>query len=136
MHGDLSALDDAAVHADAGPEWLAVEEERVGLRQEVLQGILGVDAALDGVAALAEVGLRPRQWLAGSHAQLGVDQIDAGHHLGHRVLDLKPGIHLEEVEPGLVALALEQELHRAGVAIADRARRGDGRLADPLAHGR
>ncbi len=43
-------------------------------------------------------------------------QIEAGHHLGDRMLDLQPRVHLEEIE---AAVLVEQELDRAGVGVAD-----------------
>ena len=46
----------------------------------------------------ADLLLAQRQRLAGGDAQLPLDQIEAGDHLGHRMLDLEPGIHLDEVE--------------------------------------
>ena len=45
------------------------------------------------------------------------------------MLDLQPRVHLEEVERGAVAPSLEQELDRAGVAVAGGARRRDRGLA-------
>ena len=62
---DLAPLDDAAVDANARARRLAVEQQRAGLRQEAVRGILGVDAALDGVAALRRARPAPRQRLAG-----------------------------------------------------------------------
>src|SRR5690606_41494354 len=59
--------------------------------------------------------LPDRQLLAGGDHQLLADQVDAGDHLGDRVLDLDPGVHLDEVE----APVLEQELEGAGAAVAD-----------------
>ena len=35
---------------------------------------------------------------AGGDADLLAHQIDAAHHLGHRVLDLQPGVHFDERE--------------------------------------
>jgi hypothetical protein len=32
------------------------------------------------------------------HFSLPVHQIDPGHQLGHRMLDLQPRVHLEEIE--------------------------------------
>ena len=58
-----------------------------------------------------------------SHAR-GHDQ------LGDRVLDLEPGVHLEEVD--LAGVGVEQELDGAGVDVADVRGQGDGRLGDPL----
>ena len=42
-------------------------------------------------------------------------EVDAGDHLGHRMLDLEAGVHLDEVELAV----LVEELDRAGAAIAD-----------------
>ena len=36
--------------------------------------------------------------LAARDADLPLHQIEAGHHLGDRMLDLQPRVHLEEVE--------------------------------------
>ena len=46
----------------------------------------------------ADVRLRQRQRLAGRDAQLPFDQVEPGDHLGHRMLDLQPRVHLHEVE--------------------------------------
>ncbi len=52
------------------------------------------------------------------------DQVEPGDALGDRVLDLQPGVHLQEVE---LAVGREQELDRAGADVADRPGRGDRR---------
>ena len=39
-----------------------------------------------------------RQRLAGGDPQLPFDQVDAGDHLGDRMLDLQPRVHLHEPE--------------------------------------
>jgi hypothetical protein len=39
-----------------------------------------------------------RQRLAGGDAQLPLDQVEPGDHLGDRVLDLQARVHLHEVE--------------------------------------
>ena len=44
---------------------------------------------LEGVARQRELVLRERQRLAGGDAELPLDEVDARHHLGHRVLDLQ-----------------------------------------------
>ena len=62
--------------------------------------------------------------LAACDANLPLDEIDPGHHLGNRVLDLQPRVHLEEEEPPVL---VEQELDGAGVGVSDRARDGGGR---------
>ena len=105
---------------------------RPGDGQEPAAGrVLGVDADLDGVAAAGgvDVVLGERQRLAGRHPQLLGHEVEAGDELGDRVLDLEPGVHLEEEEVAV----LEEELDGAGVDVA--ARLGDlhGRLAHRLA---
>ncbi len=92
-------------------------------------GILGVDAALDGVALDHDVLLREAERRAGGDADLLAHQVDAGHRLGDRMLDLQAGVHLDEVELAV----LEQELHRAGAAILELAHGVGGQLADPVA---
>ena len=53
-----------------------------------------------------------------------MDEVDPGHELGHRVLDLDPAVQLEEPE----LAAGEHELGRAGADVADRAGEGDRRV--------
>ena len=50
--------------------------------------------------------------------QLQLDQVDAVHALGDRVLDLEPGVHLEEEEP--LGRRVVEELDGAGAAVVDR----------------
>ena len=72
---------------------------RAGVRAEAVGRVLGGDAALergaaqgDGLLGQPEVGER----LAGGDAQLGLDEVDVGDLLGHRVLDLDARVHLDE----------------------------------------
>ena len=58
--------------------------------------------------------------LAARDPDLPADQIEAGHHLGDRMLDLQPRVHLEEVE---AAVFVEEELDGAGVGVADASSR-------------
>ena len=94
-------------------------------REEAARVVLGVDPALDGVAARNDLLLGQRQALAGGDAQLLGHEVDAVDELGHRVLDLQARVHLQEVE---LAVAID-ELDGAGVDVADRLRRGHRRLA-------
>ena len=57
-----------------------------------------------------------RQRGALGHRQLQRDQVQAGDQLGHRVLDLQPGVHLQE--RGRPAGG-DEELDRAGADVAD-----------------
>ena len=76
-----------------------------------------------------DVVLREAQRLAGGDAQLLAHEVEAGDQLRDRVLDLQARVDLDEVE---VAVAVEQELDRAGVLVAGLARDRDGRRAQAL----
>ena len=118
--GDLGAgVRRTAVEADAAAAGGAVRRDLAGVRPEAVGGVLGGDPALqrraaqpDGVLAQAEV----LEGLAGRDAHLRLHQVDVGDLLGHGVLDLDARVHLDE---DVVALGVEQELHRARVAVAD-----------------
>ena len=78
-------------------------------------GVFGVDAAFHGVTTNHDILLADRQGQTSSNVQLLFDDVDASNHLGHRVLNLHAGVHLNEVE---VAVFIE-ELERASAAVAD-----------------
>ena len=71
------------------------------------------------------------QIAAGGDADLLQDQIDVGDHLGHRMLDLDAGVHLDEIELAV----LVEELDRADAEILQIAHRLGDRLADHVAGG-
>src|SRR5918999_1693848 len=125
------------VHPDAGAAGEPELAHDTGLRREVVSRVLGRDPELDGVAAEGHVLLAQREPLAGRQPNLLGDQVDAGQHLGHRMLHLDPAVDLDEVEvPGSV----EQELQGAGRLVAGGQHRADGQVAEPLSrravHGR
>ena len=91
-----------------------------------LVGMLGIDAALDRVPAKCDVLLPERQLLPRGHQDLRLHDVDAGDHLGHRMLDLYPRVHLDEIELAL----LVQELEGARAAVADLAAGLGAALAD------
>ena len=111
---------DAAIDADIGRQ--LQRHDRAGRRQKAVLGILGIDARFDGVTVEANLVLRQRQLFAGGDAELPLDQIEAGDRLGHRMLDLQPGIHFDEPEgAGAQSFrAVGDELDRARAPIADR----------------
>ncbi len=87
---------------------------------------LGVHACLDRVSVEADLAELERE--ARRDPQLLLDEVDAGDHLGHGVLDLQARVHLDEerlVEP----VARDEELHGARAEVADAAGGGDGGLA-------
>src|SRR5277367_6406563 len=93
--------------------------------------MLGVDAALDGVAANLEgLGDDAGKLLAAGDAQLRLYEVDAGDHLGDRVLDLDARVHLDEVE---LAVFVHEELDSASVLVADVFERALEGLGDIVA---
>ena len=97
-------------------------------RHKVARRVFGVDSGLDGVAAVGERILPGGQRLPGGHPKLPLDKIVAGDHLGHRVLDLKSGVHLHEVIGA--GAGIDDELDRTGTDIADGAGRRNRGLAE------
>ena len=111
-----------------GPERQRHRLDTAGRRREAALRILGVQPRFDGEA------LRRRrlavQATAGGDVQLQLDEIEPRRQLGHRVLHLQPGVHLEEREVLLGRLI--QELDRPGVDVAgegDEARRRGAQVA-------
>ena len=111
---DLAPDLDAAVppHARAARQMQIRDAAR--RRKEAVRRILARDAALDRPSARHDVLLTERQLLARGDANLPLHEVDAGHELRDRMLDLEARVHLEEVE---LAVAVEQELAGAGVHV-------------------
>ena len=134
VRGDLAARLEPGVHAQAG----AVEQvelagdtrdleprQDTALRLPVVGRVLGVQAHLDRVP----VGLADHPQVEGTalgHGELRLDQVDAVHQLGDRVLDLEAGVHLQEEEA--LGLRVVQELDRPRAAVVDGGRRGSRRF--------
>ena len=92
---------EAGVDPDAGQALLALEVHDVDpprRGQKAVLRVLGIDARFDRRARAADLALLERQRLAGRDPELPFDQVEAGHRFGHRMLDLKPCVHLEEIE--------------------------------------
>ena len=98
---------------------------RPGDGREAALRVLGVQPGLDGEA------LRRRRLAveaaAGGDVQLQLHEVEPGRQLGHRVLDLQPGVHLEEREALLGRLV--QELDGPGVDVAGERGQAHGRGA-------
>ena len=98
---DAVAGFEAGVDPDALRAVLAFEVHGVdqpGRGQKVVLRILGVDARFDRRAGASDLALLERQRLPGGDPELPFDQVEAGDGFSHRMLDLQPRIHLEEVE--------------------------------------
>jgi len=92
--------------------------------QVVPARVLGIQPALESVSARHNLALGERQRPPGGDLDLQADEIEARDRFRHRVLDLKPRVHLEEIE---AAVLVEQKLDRAGIGVADRFRDGGRR---------
>ena len=125
--GDLGTrVGGAAVQAHAGTAGGAVGGDDAGVRAERVRGVLGRDAALEGRTLDADHVLRDAQLverLPGGDQQLRLHEVDVRDLLGHGVLDLDAGVHLDEgVLARTGAGGLQQELDGARVLVADLAR--------------
>ena len=97
-----------------GPVGRANSVDAPRRRGEVAVGVLGVEPGLDRVAELGRrLALEPP---APSDVQLQLHEVEPGGELGDRVLDLQPGVDLEEGEEPLGRLV--EELDGAGVRVA------------------
>ena len=123
---DRVAVVDGAVHADAEAARRVVGADPAGRGLEVRQ-LLGVDPALDRVAGRHQLVLGEGHRQAGGDADLLLHEVDVVDRLGHRVLDLQAGVHLDEVELAL----LVEELDRAGAGVVDLRDGVGADLADP-----
>src|SRR5436309_5025218 len=119
---------DPAVHTNERSAGLLVSADPPRSREEVPPRVLGIDPAFDRVAVRAD--LQTREGATQRDLDLQGDHVEPRHHLGDGVLDLDPGVHLEEVEG---AVFVEDAFHRSGVEVAGFLREGDRRLGEPLA---
>ncbi len=126
----------AFVHAhvltNAGAGGCDQPRDGAGRGKEVVVRILGIHTAFQRMSAELYVGLSEGELLPRGHAKLQLHQVQAGDHLGDRVLHLQPGVHLQKVE---VPVGVHQELDCAGVGVAGRFRDPHGRLAHLATHG-
>ena len=120
-----------AVEPDAESARRTVGEDFSVIRHELIFGILGGDAALDGVTAAGHLVLHRHadfgavQRVSLRDEDLGAHQVEAGDDLGDGVLDLDARVHLDE-KP-FVAVEIEEKLDGAGIVVMDppgHARRG------------
>src|SRR4051812_24220890 len=82
-----------------------------------------------------DVVLGERQRFAGGDEQLQSDKVKPGDEFGDWVLDLQPGVHLEEEHLLVRTLAADQELYGAGVDVPDLPGQCDRRLGEHPAGG-
>ena len=127
----------AAVQTDAEAGRRAVGGQLAVVGREIIFGVFGGDAALDGrtverdVALLGKRKRRRVQRMPLGDADLGLHQVDSGDHFGDGVLDLDARVDFDEVPA--VGVGVEQKFERAGVAVAGLFRQSDGGGAKLLA---
>ena len=97
-----------------GPAGSASRAMRPGAGAKSRSGSSALSRA--SMACPDSAGLSPSSLPAGRHVQLKPDQVGAGGQLGDRVLDLEPGVDLEEGEPLLPRVVEELDGRRAPVA--------------------
>ena len=122
VRADLGAgVRRTAVEAHARTAGGAVGGDLPGVGAEAVGRVLRGDPALEREAARVhhvlgepEVGERG----AGRDQHLRLDEVDRGDLLGHGVLDLDAGVHLDE---DVAPVRVEEELDGAGVLVADLA---------------
>ena len=136
-HGIVERRDHGAgLHAGIDTQPIAFRnieaDDRTRRRHEAAGGVLRVEARLDGVPRHLDLPLAQRQLLAARNPQLPFDEVEPGDRLGHRMLHLQAGVHLDEVPGGRrpKRTALDQELDRAGALVAHGLGAGDGSLRD------
>ena len=114
----------------------AIGRQPAVIGDELVFGVFRRDARLNRVAAGLDLIL-PRQMnrrivqlVALGDENLAADDVDAGDHFRHRVLDLDARVHLDEIE--VARLDVQQEFDRAGIDIFGLLAKLDGRVADSL----
>ena len=94
------------------PAELTAEHWHSAMDAKYFTYVHAMDAVLHGMAARGNVGLFESQRRSGSDLELRANEIQAGDRFRDGMLDLQPGIDLEEIEPSVGSIALDQELHR------------------------
>ncbi len=133
MPRDGQPLLHAGVHPDPWPGRSRQRARIPGRGAKPRGGILGADAQLDGM----DGRLQRRsgggedllgEGLAGRDPDLLPDEVQTGHQLGHPVLHLKPGVHLEEPD---LPIWREQELGGGRIPQSDSLRDGHRQRMQP-----
>ena len=114
------------VDAYAESAWRAVLRDQSGTGRKLFR-VFGVDATFETVPAELDVVLLEGEGLAVGEPDLLLDEIDAGHHFGDRMLHLDAGVHFHEEE---VVVLVEQELDGADIPVVHGFDRFDGDAAD------
>ena len=133
---DRARIGRAAVEPDAEARGRTVGGDAPVIGDEGVLRVLGRDPALHRVAVQRDVVLRCdagclHQRLALGDQDLRPDDVDAGDFLGHGMLDLNAGVHLDEEE--LARVHVHQELDRPRAFVGDVLADLLAKVADVLA---
>src|SRR5437773_4760258 len=93
---DLASGDDAGVDPNARTAGLLVTRDRPRGGKEAAGDVLRVDAALERMPIQVHVLLPEGERPPRGDQHLFTHEIETGHHLRHRVLDLDTCVHLEK----------------------------------------
>ena len=96
--GDLASALNSGIDPETGKTRKLESVQSAGNGQEVLKRVLGVDPGFDRMTDHRRAQGVLRQGLTLGDQYLQADQVEGGDLLGHRMLDLEPGVHLEEEE--------------------------------------
>ena len=119
-HGIVVRLDGktcryAGVEADAGAAGFVQEGNLSRAGHEVVVRVLGVDAALDGMAGEVHIFLGDFQGFTSGNANLGAYEVNARNGFGDAMLNLNARVDFHEVE--FVVGQVKQEFYRTDVGI-------------------
>ncbi len=117
MNADFAPGFDATIHPKAFDGRKIPVDHLAALGKKPGRRVFCVEANLDGGAFKAHRLLSRAKLLALRNPNLLLDEIQPGEAFGDRMLDLKAGVHLEEVE---APIRRQNELHRPGVLVPDR----------------
>mmetsp|Transcript_3165 Transcript_3165/g.5450 ORF Transcript_3165/g.5450 Transcript_3165/m.5450 type:complete len:258 (-) Transcript_3165:95-868(-) len=126
---DAVAIIKRAIHPHAEPAGRVVLGDRAGAGRKLRQ-LLGVDPNLDRVTLHLQVFLAERHRLAGGNADLFADEVHTHDRLGHRMLHLQAGVHLDEIEFSV----LVEKFDRARALVAQFGHGVGTDHADAVAH--
>mmetsp|Transcript_20317 Transcript_20317/g.39855 ORF Transcript_20317/g.39855 Transcript_20317/m.39855 type:complete len:401 (+) Transcript_20317:1249-2451(+) len=102
-----------------------VVNETTGARKKAAEGVLSVNTSLVGPSKNRTVFLEEliRKLVASGNTDHLLNKINARDKFGDRVLDLKTGVHLQEVK---VAVLIAEELDSTGTLVVDSLCKLDG----------
>ena len=85
-----------------------------GCRHEIIFRVFGINPQFDGMPLRVDLVLCKGQRLTLGNAELHFNDVDAGYHLGDRVLHLNSGVHLKKIE---ITAGRQKEFNSAGIAV-------------------